>query len=388
MHILYYSWQENTTSDFLFSMQALGHQVSPCMHELSYYFSDGVKSDIRDQLQAQTYDAVFTFNFFPLVSDMAESLHIPYICWVFDCPHYTLYSNSIRNSCNYLFLFDRDMCQSAIRRGARHAFHLPLAINTARLKEQLGISSEGGLLRPDTYMHDISFVGSLYESSHYSSFRYAPNHLRGYLAGIIAAQKEVWGIDLISPVLTPGRLAEFIAFMPYSEAEYEMLTAKEVFCSIIQKEVTSQERIEAVNRLAASYSVALYTGSDTACCPDVLSKGTVSYTAEMPDVFYRSRINLNLTLRSITSGIPLRALDILGCGGFLLSNYQPELCEYFTPDVDFVYFNDMDDLEQKVCYYLAHEEERCAIAAHGYRRACDLFSYHMLTVFAAESKDC
>lgn len=165
MHILYYSWQENTTSDFLFSMQALGHQVSPCMHELSYYFSDGVKSDIRDQLQAQTYDAVFTFNFFPLVSDMAESLHIPYICWVFDCPHYTLYSNSIRNSCNYLFLFDRDMCQSAIRRGARHAFHLPLAINTARLKEQLGISSEGGLLRPDTYMHDISFVGSLYESS-------------------------------------------------------------------------------------------------------------------------------------------------------------------------------------------------------------------------------
>lgn len=393
MHILYYSWQENTTSDFLFSMQALGHQVSPCMHELSYYFSDGVESDILDQLQAQTYDAVFTFNFFPLVSDMAESLHIPYICWVFDCPHYTLYSNSIRNSCNYLFLFDRDMCQSAIRRGARHAFHLPLAVNTARLKEQLGISSEGGLLRPDTYIHDISFVGSLYESSHYSSFRYAPNHLRGYLAGIIAAQKEVWGIDLISPVLTPGRLAEFTAFMPYSEAEYEMLTAKEVFCSIIQKEVTSQERIEAVNRLAASHSVALYTGSDTACCPDVLSKGTVSYTAEMPDVFYRSKINLNLTLRSITSGIPLRALDILGCGGFLLSNYQPELCEYFTPDVDFVYFNDMDDLEQKVCYYLAHEEERCAIAAHGYRRACDLFSYHtqlshMLTVFAAEPKDC
>ena len=128
MHILYYSWQENTTSDFLFSMQALGHQVSPCMHELSYYFSDGVKSDIRDQLQAQTYDAVFTFNFFPLVSDMAESLHIPYICWVFDCPHYTLYSNSIRNSCNYLFLFDRDMClfsASCISHPARCQTRIP-----------------------------------------------------------------------------------------------------------------------------------------------------------------------------------------------------------------------------------------------------------------------
>ena len=79
MHILYYSWQENTTSDFLFSMQALGHQVSPCMHELSYYFSGGVKSDIWDQLQAQTYDAVFTFNFFPLISDGGVPSHTIYL---------------------------------------------------------------------------------------------------------------------------------------------------------------------------------------------------------------------------------------------------------------------------------------------------------------------
>ena len=159
------------------------------------------------------------------------------------------------------------------------------------------------------------------------------------------------------------------------------------------KEVTSQERIEAVNRLAASHSVALYTGSDTACCPDVLSKGTVSYTAEMPDVFYRSKINLNLTLRSITSGIPLRALDILGCGGFLLStisrnyaNISLRMSILSTLTIWMIW-------SKKVCYYLAHEEERCAIAAHGYGRACDLFSYHtqathMLTVFAAESKDC
>lgn len=69
MHILYYSWQENTTSDFLFSMQALGHQVSPCMHELSYYFSDGVKSDIRDscrrRLMMQSLPLTFS-RLFPI----------------------------------------------------------------------------------------------------------------------------------------------------------------------------------------------------------------------------------------------------------------------------------------------------------------------------------
>ena len=103
--------------------------------------------------------------------------------------------------------------------------------------------------------------------------------------------------------------------------------------------------------------------------------GIVSYTAEMPDIFHTTKINLNITLRSITSGIPLRAIDILGCGGFLLSNYQPELCEYFTPDVDFVYFEDPDDLAEKVTYYLSHEKEREDIAYHGYQTLTQNFSY-------------
>ncbi len=198
----------------------------------------------------------------------------------------------MRNSCNYLFCLT-GICASQSSGAVPDTHSIFRLLSTQHgLRNSLAFHPKAVCSVPILTCTIFHFVGSLYESSHYSSFRYAPNHLRGYLAGIIAAQKEVWGIDLISPVLTPGRLAEFTAFMPYSGAEYEMLTAKEVFCSIIQKEVTSQERIGSRKP----------SGGFPFCRPlhrfrhRMLSgcslKGTVSYTAEMPDVFYRSKINL------------------------------------------------------------------------------------------------
>lgn len=88
----------------------------------------------------------------------------------------------------------------------------------------------------------------------------------------------------------------------------------------------------------------------------------------MPIVFQNSKINLNMTLRSIHTGIPLRAMDIMGCGGFLLTNYQEDFLEYFEPNVDYVYYSGQRELLDLADYYLAHEEERIEIARNGYQK--------------------
>ena len=80
------------------------------------------------------------------------------------------------------------------------------------------------------------------------------------------------------------------------------------------------------------------------------------------------KINLNITLRSIQSGIPLRCMDIMGCGGFLLTNYQSDFLMHFTPNEDFVYYEDETDLLKKIDYYLEHDETRTVIAANGYEK--------------------
>ena len=96
--------------------------------------------------------------------------------------------------------------------------------------------------------------------------------------------------------------------------------------------------------------------------------GAVDYYAEMPYVFANSKINLNISLRSIQSGIPLRAMDIMGAGGFLLSNFQADFLDYFIPNEDFVYYESEEDLVEKVIYYLNHEKERFEIAHNGHEK--------------------
>ena len=92
--------------------------------------------------------------------------------------------------------------------------------------------------------------------------------------------------------------------------------------------------------------------------------GPIDYDTIMPLVFQHSDINLNITLRSIQCGIPLRAFDIMGSGGFLLTNYQEDFLNYFSPGEDFVYYSSPDEVETLVQYYLSHEKERQQIAAN------------------------
>ena len=102
------------------------------------------------------------------------------------------------------------------------------------------------------------------------------------------------------------------------------------------------------------------------------------YSEEMPKAFYVSKINLNITSRSIDSGIPQRVFDIMASGGFVLTNYQPELEEYFEIGKDLEVFHDLDELMEKVDYYLAHEEARIRIAMNGYRKVREKYSYTIL----------
>lgn len=95
----------------------------------------------------------------------------------------------------------------------------------------------------------------------------------------------------------------------------------------------------------------------------------------MPKVFRMSKINLNFTIPNIKSGIPLRIWDVLGCGGFLLTNYQAEIPYYFKEGEDLVCFDSLEDLCEKVGYYLEHEEERKRIAWNGYRKVREKHSY-------------
>ena len=127
--------------------------------------------------------------------------------------------------------------------------------------------------------------------------------------------------------------------------------------------------------LSKKFGVSLYSGDKHPLLTAAKQCGRVDYNTEMPFVFKCSDINLNITLKCLQTGIPLRALDIMGCGGFLLSNYQEEFLDYFVPNEDFVYYEDFKDAYAKADFYLKNDDLRKQIAQNGYEKIKKYFSY-------------
>lgn len=144
---------------------------------------------------------------------------------------------------------------------------------------------------------------------------------------------------------------------------------------MIDRRITALERIDLLNAAARKRSIDIFTYIKDFAMPNMRNHGRVDYFKEMPLVFRQSRINLNISRRGIKSGIPLRAFDIMGSRGFLLSNFQADFLDFFVPGEDFVYYESKEDFLEKVDYYLTHEDERQRIAENGYHKVAAGHTY-------------
>ena len=135
------------------------------------------------------------------------------------------------------------------------------------------------------------------------------------------------------------------------------------------------ERVQILNKLAKQFPTDLYTDDPDKELIGVNLKGAVNYMTDMPKVFNCSRININPVMRNIRTGIPLRAWDIVGAGGFLMTSFQLEYMDFFEKGKDYVYYESHDDLLRKTEYYLNHEDERAQIARNGHEKAVKFHSY-------------
>jgi spore maturation protein CgeB len=231
------------------------------------------------------------------------------------------------------------------------------------------------------YKSDISFVGSTYQEKCPFNRAKLSDKNRGFFDGIIEAQLKVYGYNFIENTITDQLAEEFLDSTPNSYRfpdgfrKNDRATVAQLYVSV---KVAEQERIRALRMLSDEFSVDIYTGSDTSSMPNIHNRGFARSLDEMPLIFNQSKINLNITAKSIRSGLSLRVFDVLGCGGFLITNYQAELPEYFEIGRDLVAYESMEHLQELCRYYLAHDDEREEIAAHGRETVIANYTYDIL----------
>ena len=182
------------------------------------------------------------------------------------------------------------------------------------------------------------------------------------------AQLRIYGYNFIEEVLPDDIVATFREHLPgfYIPPEKSIRNDRAAMAQLyIDAKISAMERVSIMKALGKGYPVHLYTGSDTTGLP-VKNCGLAKTLTEMPLIFHNSKINLNITAKAIRTGLPLRIFDVLGCGGFLITNYQTELTDYFSIGTELECYTSEDDLLAKVEYYLSHEKDREEIAQNGF----------------------
>lgn len=327
-------------------------------------------------LMSDSFDALFSFNYFPVAAMAAKACRIRYISWVYDSPYLQLYSQTINYPTNDIRLFDRAEVAKLRAQGVENVSYWPLAADTSAYEKVNSMATAEDVKR---FTSDISFVGAMYTEPRqqlYERLTGLSERDKGYLEGIVQAQKHLYGQAILEELLLDNagivdRMNEVcpVQLHPDGFETREWVYANFYLC----RHVTALERVEIMTLLSENnYDLKIYTSEEgSKSLPESVQRhvcGKVDYYKESPIVFAHSKINLNITLRSIGSGIPLRAFEIMGSGGFLLTNYQEDMLEYFVPDEDFVYYTDYQDLIRKIDYYLENEEERERIARNGYEK--------------------
>lgn len=374
MKILAFEHKNFGIEDLRDTLVAMGHSIKVITTELIFErVSSEFDALFDSEAESEHYDFVFTFNYSVVLSNCCNRHNIKYVAWVYDSPLVALYSYTITNPCNYIFLFDSAQYLELKNGGIDTVYYMPLAVNVARLDR----------MKCDERIHqvfdsDVSFVGAMYNEKHnlFERFDRLSPYTRGYLDAIMEAQARVYGTYFIQELLTTGILEELQGNVPYTRNRDGIETPAYVYSDyFIARKITQMERHDLLKAVSEEFATRLYTHNPTPELPKIQNMGAIDFYDNMPYVFKCSKINLNISLRSIKNGIPLRCMDILGAGGFLLSNFQSDFLEHFVPDEDFVYFESREDLLKKCHYYLEHEDERLSIARNGHAKAREFHSY-------------
>lgn len=373
MRILYYTWDECTFCDCSECMQRLGWQVDVVSYRLEDYDRDETfMEQVSALLRQYPYDCIFTFNYFPVVARIAREAGVPYVSWVYDSPHLTLDSVTVSYDSNSVFVFDHYIYTKYRQRGIQTIHYMPLAYNSRRMNS---LAAEGG----SAYEHDVTFMGSLYEDEYnfLEQVQYLPEHMKGYIDGLAEAQQLLYGCDLMDDLFGADWCERMAQYVKADLGQDYRDGRDDIFRNMIRRKVTVAERRRLLAAVGEHFPLDLYAPAEPSGIR-MRYLGYADYREEMPRIFRSSKVNLNITLRSIIEGLPLRVIDIMGAGGFLLTNYQPEMGEYFVNGEDLVWFENREDLLDKVGFYLAHDKEREAIARRGHGKVEDYFTYENL----------
>lgn len=301
---------------------------------------------------------------------------IKYISVIWDAPYLKAYTVMGTLDNIWYSAFDKLDAERMRQGGCPHVMYQPLSVNRENI-----LAWKKRFLARRRYIHDISLIANLYEDNAYDRcLDLLPENMQAYFRSIFEEAAFKWdGVNRVYGK-TGQEILEYMKLVsptlkinnPYNVEDVRYFEA----IYLIRK-LANIERVCVLNLLAEDHDVYLYTYSevDETLMPKVHRRPPVQVGEATSFIYAGTKINLNIALKGIEGGTTQRIMDIMGAGGFVLTNYCEETAELFEEDKEIVMFRTPEELIQKVNYYLEHEEEREQIARAGHERAMNDYTY-------------
>lgn len=103
--------------------------------------------------------------------------------------------------------------------------------------------------------------------------------------------------------------------------------------------------------------------------------GPIDPVRDLPSVFASSKINLNIHSIQCQGSLNQRDFNAPMASGFLLSDWVPAAGRFFQPGKEAVYWASVNDLIDKVEFYLNYPKEKVEIIQSGRRRVMNDHTY-------------
>lgn len=365
------------SGDIMEALAALGIETELYDRELDYSAVSMEEIDrLAEYIRTHHVTHALSTHLIYNLAVAAAMAQIKYMAIIWDAPYNKLFTPYGRAENCWFSVFDRIDAQRFREAGFRHILYQPLAVNQYDIRRWKALGKLGG-----SYYNDVCFIGSLYDQNAYDKeLVQMPAVLRDYFDSIFEEAAFRWDgeervhgktgkevvrcLEMALPAFALGNSSEVD-----DERWFEDL--------YLVRKLANIERVGVLNLLAEYFHVtcSTYRGSGA----DSLKGVRVTPPVEEGEAFAimaaRSRINLNISLKGIRGGTPKRVMDIMGAGGFMLTNYCEETAGLFEEGREIEMFRTPEELVDKTAYYLKHEEERKTIAAAGQRKVLENYTY-------------
>jgi len=105
----------------------------------------------------------------------------------------------------------------------------------------------------------------------------------------------------------------------------------------------------------------------------------------LPAIYGKSRINIGTLLVDYSGYLGARPFEVLGTNNFfMLGNVNQDVRDIFIDGEDMVYFESLEDLYEKIEYYIGKPEERDRIARNAFLKTKRNFTYRDSCKFMLE----